>query len=282
MLKRKFNTSDAYSFGMRNVLDYFLYFFVASVVGILVTGCFLKLTGFINNWEDITQHFGELSRFFHESMKDAGGALGHSKHSHDTYMQQWVPAQMSQFFSKLKIFQFHIDVTTLQDSLKKLVPMALVFKFVIDLLGVGYVKMALDLQDKKKVGFAHFYSYYRLVPKYFVTNLIVQLATVGCFAVVSMVLGDVSIFSALLLVPGVFVYQRLRLAKFFVVDKNQSIDKALKSSWKATADCWAQLAGLSVIEMIFNALGHLLLLTSFLLFPLCYQVESHVYRQMVK
>jgi len=282
MLKRKFNTSDAYSFGMRNILDYFVYFFVASVVGIVVTGCFLKFVGFINNWEDITQHFGELSRFFHESMKDAGGVLGHSKHSHDTYMQQWVPGQMSQFFAKLKIFQFHLDVTSIKESLRKMVPAALVFKFVIDLLGVGYIKMALDLKDKKKVGFAHFWSHYRLVPKYFITNLIVQFATVGCFAVVSMIMSDISVFSMLLLVPGIFVYQRLRLAKFFVVDKNQSIDKALKSSWNATADCWAQFAGLSVIEMIFNALGHILLLTSFLLFPLCYQVESHVYRQVVK
>lgn len=282
MLKRKFSASEAYSFGFKNVLDNFLYFFVATVVGVCLTGAFLKFVGYLEGWEGLTKHFNELSKFFHESMNDAGGALGHSKHSHDVYTQKWLPAQISQFFTNLKLVHFHIDKNEIKMYAKTLIPAALIFKLVLDTIGVGYTKIALKLQDKKKVSFCDLYAHYMLVPKYFVVNLIVSTATVLCFVVVSAAFGHINMVSILFLLPGVFVHQRLRLAKFFVVDKNQSIDKALKSSWNATADCWGNLTAFSILESIFNATGHLLILTSFLVFPLRYQVESHVYRQVTK
>jgi hypothetical protein len=282
MFKRKFSTSDAYSFGFRNVLDNFLYFLVATVLGICITGAFLKFVGYLDSWDGLMKHFSELSKFFHESMKDAGGALGHSKHSHDVYTQKWIPAQISQFFTNLKLVHFHIDKSEIANYAKTLVPAALVFKFLLDVIGVGYIKMALKAQDKKKACHTDLYAHYMVVPKYFLVNLIVSTATVLCFVVASFALGAVNFGSMLFLLPGVFVYQRLRFAKFFVVDKNQSVDKALKSSWNATADCWANLTAFSVLEKIVNAFGHLLMLTSFLVFPLSYQVESHVYRQVTK
>jgi hypothetical protein len=282
MLKRKISISDAYSVGFRNILDNYAYFLVATVAGILVTGVFLVAIGYFDSWDMIAKHFAELSKFFHESMRDAGGALSHSKHSHEVYAQKWAPAQLTQFFSNLKQVHLHIDKQEIMNFWHKMVPAAIVFKLVLDLLGVGYIKMALDTKSKKPAGFCHFYSHYALVPKYFIVNLLVHLATVAGFVVVNLFAGEFSLISVLFLVPGIFVYQRLRLAKFFVIDKNHSIDQALKASWDATGDCWGNLAAFSVVEMIVNALGHMLILTSFFVFPLSFQVEANVYRQLVK
>lgn len=282
MLKRKFSISDAYSFGFRNILDNYAHFLIAIVAGILATGVFLMVIGYFDSWDMITKHFAELSKFFHESMRDAGGALSHSKHSHEVYAQKWAPAQLVQFFSNLKQVHLNIDKQEIANFWHKMVPAAIIFKFVLDLLGIGYIKMALGSKSKKDAGLCHFYSHYALVPKYFIVNLLVHVATVAGFMVVNMVAGGFSLISVLFLVPGVFIYQRLRLAKFFVVDKNYSIDKSLKASWDATGDCWGNLAAFSVVEMIVNALGHMLILTSFFVFPLSFQVEANVYRQLVK
>ena len=150
MLKRKLSLSDAYSFGLRCVLDNYVYFIGASVAGIVLAGVFLMYADYIDGFGDISKHFGDILKFFHESMRDAGGALSHSKHSQDAYAQQWLPAHISQFFSNLKQVNLNVDRAEIAANFAKLVPAALVFKFLLDVLGVGYIKMALSCQDKKK------------------------------------------------------------------------------------------------------------------------------------
>ena len=282
MFNRKFSISEAYSFGLRIALDYFLYFMVAVVVGVCLAALFLKFVGYLDSWDNFMQHFSEITRFFHESMKGAFGSAGHSQYSYDSYVQKWAPTQVAQFFSNLKLINFHFDKVEIKSYLKDFLPAILGFKFMLDLIGVGLSKMSLDVYDKKSVTFAHFYKFYALVPAYFIVNLIVYVATVACFVVADLLLGGINFASVLFLIPGLFLYQRLRFAKFFVIDKNNNIIQALRASWCATADCWTHLAGFSFVEMLINSLGHLLILTSFVIFPLRYPVEVSVYRQIVK
>jgi hypothetical protein len=176
----------------------------------------------------------------------------------------------------------HVDRQEIINFWQKMIPAAIVFKFVLDLLAVGYIKVALDAKANKPVEFSNLYANYWLVPSYFIVNIITHLVTVLGFFIVGKFTGGFSFVSILFLIPGLFIYQRLRLAKFFVIDKNYRIDQALQASWCATADCWANLTAFSVIEMMVNAIGHVLILSSFVIFPLGFQVETDVYRQLVK
>lgn len=127
-------------------------------------------------------------------------------------------------------------------------------------LSVGWIKIGLDLLDDKHVDYAYLFKFYYFVPRVLgVTFLRIFVATIGLF---------------LLVIPGIIVFQRLRFAKYFVVDKNQPIIQALKSSWRLTNGSVVNLVGYSVLNGCFNGLMPII--------PLNSQVEAYIYRQMVK
>jgi len=130
----------------------------------------------------------------------------------------------------------------------------------LTVLSVGWIKIALDLLDDKHVDYNYLFKFYYFVPRVLGVTLLRFVATIlGVF---------------LFIVPGIVIFQRLRFAKYFVVDKQESIMQALKSSWNLTDGSVINLVGFSVLNSCFSALIPIV--------PLCSQVEAHIYRQMLE
>ena len=136
----------------------------------------------------------------------------------------------------------------------------ILFALFLYVLYVGWIKMALDMQEHKAVGYDYLHKFYYFVPRVF------------CIVVLRFFATMVGV--VLFIVPGIYVYQRLRFAQFFVIDKNQSCAQALASSWDLTKGSVLHLVGYSIISSFIDSIIPVLPLTS--------QVEVNMYRQMTK
>lgn len=127
-------------------------------------------------------------------------------------------------------------------------------------LSVGWTKISLDLLDDKPVKYGYLFKYYYFIPR------LLGVVVLAGFAIL--------IGLCLLIIPGVIIYQRLRFAKYFVIDKNESVMQSLKSSWIMTKGSVGNLVGYTVLSIVFEALIPVL--------PLNSQTEVHLYRQINK
>lgn len=126
-------------------------------------------------------------------------------------------------------------------------------------LAVGWIKIALDLQENKQVRYNYLYKFYYFAPRVMAVTVLRYLVTMlGC---------------CFFLIPGIFIFQRLRFAKYYVIDKDQSVMQAWKSSWNLTKGSVIHLVGYSILDFFMGAIIPFL--------PLSSQVEAHIYRQML-
>jgi len=116
------------------------------------------------------------------------------------------------------------------------------------------------MQLKQTVGYAYLYKFYYLMPRVFFVDLIRFFFT--------------SIGLILFIVPGIYVYQRLRFAKIFVIDKNLSIRQACALSWNLTKGSVLHLTGYSIVSSFIDNLVPIL--------PLTTQVEVAIYLTMIQ
>lgn len=130
----------------------------------------------------------------------------------------------------------------------------------LTVLSVGWIKIALDLLENKHVDYGYLFKFYYFGPR------VIAVAVLRFFATM--------IGFCLLVIPAIIIFQRLRFAKYFVIDKNESVMQALKSSWKMTKGSVIHLVGYSILATCFNALLPII--------PLNSQVEAYVYREMNK
>ena len=86
----------------------------------------------------------------------------------------------------------------------------------------------------------------------------------------------------LFVLPGVYVYQRLRFAKLYVIDKHMGVLQALEASWKATDGQILELVAFSLIAAVVRSLTSVVFVLSFVVNPLHHEAEVAVYRQLAK
>jgi hypothetical protein len=266
MFSKKFSIETAYTQGARIVLHHFMFFVLAMAVGALIIGAVLVVLGYLEI-EMLKHHFGTLTQMFQHVASTPTGALHYGGTSLYESVSQYSPYAAQQFIGQTRL-STDIRGQDIQYLIKILVPAMLVMKLAIDMITTGWTKIALSYSANQTVSLNYLYSYYYLVPRVFVVNLIVGILTL---------LGTM-----MFVFPGIFVFQRLRFARYFIIDKNLSIDKALQASWAMTDGAVLQLIGFSIVHVIVKALGGLLVLTALFTIPLSLQAEANVYKQMTQ
>lgn len=267
MFTKKFSLDLAYGQGARMVLNYFTFFLVAMVVGSLTCAAALMFLGVIDFYA-LRYHIAPLLKMFQHVLNSSTGALHYGGTTIQELLRPYLASDIAQQTMGRDMVSVDINSYDSAYLFSIMAPTMLMLKLVIDMISIGWTKIALELNANKPVTLRYLFDYYYLVPRVFVVNLIVGVLTLaGCM---------------LFIVPGIFVYQRLRFAKFFVIDKNLGIVKALQASWALTQDAVLQLFGFTLISVLLETLGNLLVVTYLFLSPLQNQVEANVYRQMVK
>ena len=265
MLNNKFSLTQAYYKGGRTVVDNFIFFTMATAIGVLVVASYLVVLGVID-FMVLKNHIYSLVKLFQQTATSATGSLHHEDFAIHSALAKYIPQDILQQFMDMDVVSFNIAKEDITKIVTWIIPTALLLKLFVDMMMIGWIKIALDLNANKKVNFRYLFDYYYLVPRVFAVNLIV---------------GIVTIFGLLLfIVPGVFVYQRLRFAKFFIIDKKLSIAKALQSSWAFTQDAVLELTGFSLISIMLSNIANFVFLLKIFILPLQNQTETNIYQQL--
>lgn len=266
MFTKKFSLADAYKFGARIVANHFVFFLTAIGLGIIACAVYMAILGVID-FHLFKNYMSPLIKMFHYVANSASGSLHYVGTTAQEVVRPYLPSEIAQQAMGRDIISIDISTYELKDILVWLVPTALALKLFIDMLMVGWTKFALDLQEDKTISLRYLFQYYYLVPRVFVANLIVGIATV---------LGLM-----FFIIPGIFIYERLRFARYFIIDKNLSIVKSVQASWSLTEGTVWQLFGFSIISIILDSLGHAIMLFNLFIMPLQNQVEANVYKQLL-
>lgn len=283
MFTKKFSLETAYASGARIVLNYFSFFFISVIVGGLACAGVLIFLGIIDAFA-LRYHMAPLLKFLNYVASSATGAV----YYHGTTVQEHLRTLLSSEISQQTLGKdiVAIDVTHYDISyvLSVLAPTMIVLKLVIDTISIGWTKIALELTSNKPVTVRYLFSFYHLTPRVALVNLIVGLATMASVMLVlvaNAMFGFLGILTVVAFIPSVIIYQRLRFAKYFIIDKNLSIVKSLQASWALTEDATLQLFGFSIVSMLIESIGNAFVVTVLFFMPLHFQVEANVYRQML-
>ena len=267
MVNKRFSLHDAYSAGVKTVTNHFGFF----VVSMLLGGCaavavMSVLTGL--DYLMFKEHFEAIVTLFSEAMRNPVGILKISGVSVSESMKTHLPLVVAKYIAPQEVLSVSITREDIMAALKMFIPVALLFKLVLEIIAIGWTKIALDLQANKPVEYNYLYRFYYLAPRVIVVEFITGIA---------MLMGLL-----LFVIPGIFVFQRLRFARYFVIDKDQSIMQAIESSWHLTEGSVIHLVGYSIFASFLMALGRLFFPAVFFLLPLSFQADANIYRQMVR
>lgn len=266
MLNSKFSLTQAYYKAGKIVVDNFMFFSVATGIGMLASAVYLLLLGGVD-FMFLKKNIFSLVKLFQETATSSTGSLHHENFAVHAALAKYIPHEILEHFFDLDVASFNIAKEDIAKIITWIIPSALVLKLCIDTMTIGWIKIALDLNQNKKVSFKYLFEYYYLVLRVFTVNLAVNIVTI---------LGLM-----LFVIPGVFVYQRLRFAKFFVIDKNLTIVNALQSSWALTQASVLDLTGFSLISTMLSNIANFVLILRVFILPLQIQTETNIYQQLL-
>ena len=265
MFNKKFALESAYFSGGKTVMNYFTFFVMALGIGAFASGLFLLSLGIIDFFV-LKRSFMDLIKVFEQAMNSSTGTLHHSVFSVDGSIKSFLPKELLQYFMDMDMQSIDISKENIHYIVSWLIPTALALKLFADMISIGWIKIALDLNVNKEVHVSYLFKYFYLVPRVLIADLIV---------------GIITIFASLLfLVPGIFLYQRLRFARFFIIDKNLSILESLKASWIVTESAVLQLTGFSIISLILDRVSDILVVFKLFTIPLQNQTKTNIYQQL--
>ena len=135
------------------------------------------------------------------------------------------------------------------------------------LLGLGLVRITLDVVDNKKFSLSDIYSQYKYLPN----------------AVAAGVLSTLAIVAGLLLlfIPGIIISIKLQFVNYFILDKGMGPIEAMKASWNATKGVKWALFVLGILLGLINLLGLLALVIGlFWTYPATLIATAYVYRKL--
>lgn len=265
MFTKRFSLGSAYATGGKIVMNYFTFFLFSSGIGIVACAIHLMALGVIDFFA-LKYHIAPLIKMFQQAFTSPTGSLHHAGLTMRDAVSSYLPSDLMNQTLGRDVISFDISGYDVMYILSWVVPTALALKLVLDVISVGWTKIALDLNAGKTVSIRYLYQYYYLVPRVFVVNLIVGVVTIAGFL--------------LFVIPGIFIYQRLRFSKYFIIDKNLSIIKSLQSSWALTEGSVLPLFGFSMVSIILDSIGNLIIVMGLFMTPLQNQVEANVYSQL--
>lgn len=135
-------------------------------------------------------------------------------------------------------------------------------------LTMGYIRIALNVHDKRDTGLGDLFSCLHLLLKYFVFVLVGGLAIVVGFI--------------LLIVPGIYLSIKFFFAAYFIVDMECGGIEALRRSWKLTEHVWWKIFGFVLLMFLINAAGAMMCLVGLLFtVPISAMATAYVYRRLL-
>ena len=269
MFNQKFSLESAYSTGAKTVLNHIIFFVASMAAGLIGCAAYLVTLGIIDmNVGSMRYHILALVNMFKHVLDSSTGPLHYTGTTVQESVRSYFSADVAGQILGHDVISIDVSGYDIAYIASWLIPTALVLKLLLDVITIGWTKLALDLNSKKDVSFKYMYEFYYLAPRVFVVNLIVGLATMAAALV--------------FLVPGIFVYERLRFSKYFIIDKNLSIVKSLQASWALTEGSVLHLFGFTMISTLIKSLSNVLVLGAVFTVPLANQAEANVYLQMKK
>lgn len=153
----------------------------------------------------------------------------------------------------------------------------LLFLYGLSLIAVGCTKLGLDVLDGKQVDYSYLYKYYYLVPRVFIVEAMPLLLLVASsyYFLTSGQLPFVVIVFLGLVISWFYFQVRFGLARCFIVDKNQSIIEALRSSWYMTEGIVFDMGCYQLLTLVLKRV-------TVFLSPIVYVADVSVYRQIIK
>jgi hypothetical protein len=269
MFNPKFSLESAYSTGAKSVLNHFMFFVVSMFAGVAACALYLGMLGIIAmNVGAMRYHVLALINMFKHVLSMPTGPLHYAGTTVQESIRSYVSPDVASQILGRDVISIDISGYDIAYLASWLIPTALVLKLMLDVIFIGWAKVALDASSKKEINHRYMYEFYYLAPRVFVANLVVGLAAMAG--------------AMLFLLPGVFLYERLRFAKYFIIDKNLSIVKSLQASWALTEGSVLHLFGFTLISTLINSLSNVLVLGAIFTVPLTNQAEANVYIQMKK
>ncbi len=271
---KRVSLESAYSFALRTVFTHMGFLLVSLILGVAVTALSLMLLGVLDAQVadlpmTVMDRFAGLTEALNNAMHNALGVLQYGQYSVEQYMADHLPPSLATYFVQdadlARIDVSNVDVA--EFAKVWLVP-ALLFKMAADVISMGWYKLGLNSLDKKHTSWELLYNQYHHLPYYIAVNLVVLVLTLlGCL---------------LFVLPGVYVYQRLRFAKLYVIDHGMGVVHALEASWKATEGQILELLAFSLIAAVVRSLTSVVFVLAFVVNPLHHEAEVAVYRQLAK
>ncbi len=288
MFNEKFSLMRAYFTGMKILLEYLSFYMIwqaivlvawlGMVIGIGLYLDVLDYQALTTNWSwigtIIVQLFSEIK------VKWVSIFADFSLHG---LLQLALPKQFLNHMIETMSWTeyFHIIV------LPKKIPLILLLSVVVYFsmtVSIGFIKTALSLQGHKVVSFLNMIQYCYMVPSYCLVKMIVGFSCglpIALLVVLCGYVDGVIRYGAIGFVVAmvIFLYQRLRFAKYFVVDENMDCVQACLSSWKLTRGSVIHLFIFSIVAVVIISC-HLSGLLMYLFLILDKQAEVSVYRQL--
>lgn len=259
---KKISLDIAYATGFKTVLNNFSFFMFSSTFAIVTTLVHMIVTDLIDV-SDLTNKMSLFLKGLHSSLSIVHFGPAHVHH----LVSKMLPSGIVDKVFGTNAFSLQIVEHDLGKELIWIVAGSILLKFIFEIIAIGWTKIALDLNSGKKVSESYFIKYYYLAPRVFIVNCCVGLITI---------LGLL-----LFIVPGIMVYQRLRFARYFIIDKNLSIIKSFQSSWAMTRGYFKELFGFTLIAILFESITNVLFVATLFLTPMHSQVEAAIYLQLV-
>lgn len=265
-MKSKFLISSALSFGFKTVLDRFFLFLLSVALLCSMSFGYLLLLGIVDAsfW---TNNFFVLLLSMQQMFNGAFGLLCSSSFDFLTTLSCYVPDDASNIITTLTSSRLHVDQYSLETIFLWLIPTAIFFKFLALTVQVFWIKIGLAVYQNQEINWASMQHYIYLVPSLFVVNLVTSFCmNLGFF-----------IFAII----GMYIWYRLSLATYFLIDKQLSIFNSLQLSWSVTRGLVWNLFGLSCVFGMMEYIMVFFPLLSLFLVPYKIMVYVSVYQQII-
>jgi len=288
VINSRFSLLQAYFVGIKMLLEYISFYMVwyaiVMAVGFLLSiglGVYLDLLDYkalATDWSwvgsIISQWFSEIKLSYSAIPKDATvyGLLNHL-----------LPNNILNHSIESMSWAEYFNIIVLPKKIVLLIALA-VASWLSMSVSIGFIKTALAFQSNKVASFHDMYRYFYLVPPYVATKIIMMLACIVPIALLLVTHFYLGMFTYVMIVVSgaiiVFLYQRLRFAKYFVIDKNQNPIAACVASWHVTKGCVFHLLIFSICAVAVMT-HHFSGLLMYFFVTLDKQTEVSVYRQLM-
>ncbi|MBI2344543.1 hypothetical protein HYV10_00525 [Candidatus Dependentiae bacterium] len=307
--KGKFSVLEAYKVSLRinykHLLFYLFWYGIISVLTVLIAYIFLIYTHILNV-SAMVQNYSWIISFFKDSFNNFFIGLNYKY------------AEFTEFslygFLKIFISEDILNSTLSSISLKEyinvvlvplryvLIPAILLWMSGVMTISIGYIKTALKFQNEQKAKLHDMYQYIYLLPQYFLGKMIFFLFfsflvcligfvsffilcllplnqnTQNGFVAIGIFFFVIALFAAVLLI---YLWQRLRFIKYFIIDQEVSAFKACRLSWNLTKGSVISLFLFSLVTLLITVAHPKAGLLIMLSYWLNQQAEVNIYKQMV-